>query len=116
MIQRTFVTIGLVLALLGVGMQSAEATWSVVAVDPETKVVGVAVAGYVGFDVTGVSMLVPGADQAVSSIAIGEADDGADTSTKKGRKVVPLLVGAIVAIGAVVAVLVKRSRERRRRN
>ncbi len=54
--------------LLGAGR--AEATWSIVGVDPETGEVGVAVASCVGFEVTIVPVLVPGVGAAASQADI----------------------------------------------
>ena len=81
--------------LLGAGQ--AEATWSIVGVDPETGEVGVAVASCVGFEVSIVPVLVPG---------IGAAASQADLSRASGDRLVDALelqVSAQEVIDAVVA-------------
>ena len=65
------------MALAGAG--SAQATWSIVGVDEATGEVGVAVASCVGFEVTVVSVLVPG---------IGAAASQADISGESGERIV----------------------------
>lgn len=61
-----------ILAVLSVG-DRASATWSIVAVDPDTGEVGVAVASCVGFEVTVVPVLVPGVGAAASQANISSA-------------------------------------------
>ncbi len=81
--------------LLGAGR--AEATWSIVGVDPETGEVGVAVASCVGFEVTIVPVLVPG---------VGAAASQADISRASGDRIVDALQSGASAqevIDAVVA-------------
>ncbi len=95
-VRRVFVTFGVVLAVLGVGMQSALATWSVVAVDPETGEVGVAVASCVGFEVSVVPVLVPG---------VGAAASQANLSELSGARLVEALAGGATAAQAVEAVV-----------
>ena len=72
----------LILALFGLGVQGAEATWSVVGVDPETGEVEVAVASCVGSEVTVVPVLVPG---------VGAAASQADLSAPSGARLVEAL-------------------------
>ncbi len=96
MIRRAFVTLGAALAVLGIGVQSAEATWSVVAVDSETGEVGVAVASCVGFEVTAVPVLVPG---------VGAAASQANISAPSGERFVDALVGGATASEAIEVVL-----------
>jgi len=79
------------------GAGQAEATWSIVGVDPETGEVGAAVASCVGFEVTIVPVLVPGAGAAASQ---------ADISPASGDRIVDALqIGASAqeVIDAVVA-------------
>jgi len=90
------VTVGVTLAVLGIGVQSAEATWSVVAVDSETGEVGVAVASCVGFEVTVVPVLVPG---------IGAAASQADISEPSGARFVDALAGGSTASEAIEVVV-----------
>jgi len=95
-IRRALVTIGVTLAMLGIGAQSAEATWSVAAVDPQTGEVGVAVASCVGFEVTVVPVLVPG---------VGAAASQADVSELSGARFVESLAGGATASEAIDAVV-----------
>jgi len=81
--------------LLGAGR--AEATWSIVGVDPETGEVGAAVASCVGFEVSIVPVLVPG---------VGAAASQADLSRASGDRLVDALQSGASAqevIDAVVA-------------
>lgn len=96
MFRRVLTIFGVVLAMLGIGVQSAEATWSVVAVDPETGEVGVAVASCVGFEVTVVPVLVPG---------VGAAASQANISAPSGALLVESLAGGATAEDAVEAVV-----------
>lgn len=86
-----------VVAVFSLGMHAAEATWSVVGVDPTTGEVGVAVASCVGFEVTVVPVIVPG---------IGAAASQADISSVSGQRFVDALAAdasAQAALDAVVA-------------
>ena len=98
MIRRAFAIFSVVSAVLGFGAVSAEATWSVVAVDPETGEVGVAVASCVGFEVTVVPVLVPGvgaaASQALVSQASGERIVEALASGASASSVIQTVVAA----------------------
>jgi uncharacterized Ntn-hydrolase superfamily protein len=96
-IRRFLITAGTTIVAFSVGMQAAQATWSVVAVDPDTGEVGVAVASCVGFEVSVVPVLVPGVGAAASQAAISQ-DSGE-------RLVEALASGATAAetIDAVVA-------------
>ena len=96
MVRKAFVMFGVVLAVLGAGVQSALATWSVVAVDPETGEVGVAVASCVAFEVTAVPVLVPG---------VGAAASQANLSEPSGARLVEALAGGATAAEAVEAVV-----------
>ena len=71
-IRRTLVSLGAMLAVFGFGLQPANATWSIVAVDEQTGEVGVAVASCVGFEVSVVPVLVPGVGAAASQALISE--------------------------------------------
>lgn len=82
--------------MLGVGIQSASATWSVVAVDEETGEVGVAVASCVGFEITVVPVLVPGVGAAASQAAI---------SAPSGDRLVEAITGGATAADAVATVV-----------
>ena len=88
MIPRVLVVLGLALAMVGVVAASAEATWSVVAVDEETGEVGVAVASCVGFEVTVVPVLVPG---------VGAGASQANISKPSGQRMVDALAGGASA-------------------
>jgi len=97
MFSRVLVVFGVALAMLGFGAASAEATWSVVAVDEETGEVGVAVASCVGFEVTVVPVLVPG---------VGAGASQANISKPSGQRMVDALAGGASAqetIDVVVA-------------
>ena len=96
--QRLSITVLVTVAavvLLGAGR--AEATWSIVGVDPETGEVGAAVASCVGFEVSIVPVLVPG---------VGAAASQADLSRASGDRIVDALQSGASAqevIDAVVA-------------
>jgi len=97
MVSRVFVVLSAALVILGLTAISAEATWSVVAVDEETGEVGVAVASCVGFEVTVVPVLVPG---------VGAGASQANISKPSGQRMVDALAGGASAqqtIDAVVA-------------
>ncbi|GMR03119.1 MAG: hypothetical protein BMS9Abin20_1485 [Acidimicrobiia bacterium] len=96
MIRRAVVVFGLIVAVLGVGVQAAQATWSVVAVDPETGEVGVAVASCVGFEVSVIPVLVPGVGAAASQAAISEPS---------GMRIVEALSGGASAAETLDAVV-----------
>jgi uncharacterized Ntn-hydrolase superfamily protein len=76
----------------------AEATWSIVGVDPDTGEVGVAVASCVGFEVTSVPVLVPGVGAVASQAAIseGSGDRFVDAleSGARARAVIDAVVAA----------------------
>jgi uncharacterized Ntn-hydrolase superfamily protein len=83
--------------MIGFAAASADATWSVVAVDEETGEVGVAVASCVGFEVTVVPVLVPG---------VGAGASQANISGPSGQRMVDALTAGTPAqetIDAVVA-------------
>jgi uncharacterized Ntn-hydrolase superfamily protein len=97
MFSRVLVVFGVALVMLGFSASSAEATWSVVAVDEETGEVGVAVASCVEFEVTVVPVLVPG---------VGAGASQANISKPSGQRMVDALAGGASAqetIDAVVA-------------
>jgi uncharacterized Ntn-hydrolase superfamily protein len=75
--RRAVVVFAVVVAVLAMGTQTAEATWSVVGVDPETGEVGVAVASCVDVEVSVVPVLVPG---------VGAAASQADLSQPSGKR------------------------------
>ena len=93
---RLIVSLGAVMAVLAIGAQPAEATWSVVAVDERTGEVGVAVASCVGFEVTAVPVLVPGVGAAASQAAISEFS---------GTRLVKALLGGATAEEAINVVV-----------
>jgi uncharacterized Ntn-hydrolase superfamily protein len=95
---RLIVSLGAVVAVLAIGAQPAEATWSVVAVDPRTGEVGVAVASCVGSEVSIVPVLVPG---------VGAAASQARISPPSGARIVKALSAGATAeetINVVVSV------------
>jgi uncharacterized Ntn-hydrolase superfamily protein len=97
MFSRVLVVLGVALGMLGFGATSAEATWSVIAVDEATGEVGVAVASCVGFEVTVVPVLVPG---------VGAGASQANISRPSGQRMADALAGGASAqetIDVVVA-------------
>jgi uncharacterized Ntn-hydrolase superfamily protein len=96
MIPRVLVVLGIALAMVGFAAASAEATWSVVAVDEETGEVGVAVASCVGFEVTVVPVLVPG---------VGAGASQANISKPSGQRMVDALAGGASAQETIDAVV-----------
>jgi uncharacterized Ntn-hydrolase superfamily protein len=83
MFSRMFVVFAVAFAMLGFAATSAEATWSVIAVDETTGEVGVAVASCVGFEVTVVPILVSG---------VGAGASQANISRPSGQRMVDALV------------------------
>lgn len=96
MIPRVLVVFGLTLAMVGFVAASAEATWSIVAVDEETGEVGVAVASCVGFEVTVVPVLVPG---------VGAGASQANISRPSGQRMVDALASGASAQETIDAVV-----------
>ena len=96
MIRRVVLILSVVVAVLGAGVQAAQATWSVVAVDPETGEVGVAVASCIGSEVSVVPVLVPGVGAAASQAAISELS---------GERIVDALSGGASAAETIDAVV-----------
>ena len=97
-------SVALLVAVMGVlafGAGQAEATWSIVGVDPETGEVGVAVASCVGFEVTSVPVLVPG---------LGAAASQADISRPSGDRLVDALQSGASAQGVIDAVVAAEDR------
>jgi uncharacterized Ntn-hydrolase superfamily protein len=94
--RRLLVVVSTTVAMFSVGMQAAQATWSVVAVDAETGEVGVAVASCVGFEVSVVPVLVPG---------IGAAASQADISANSGERFVASIEAGATAVEVVDAVV-----------
>lgn len=89
--------IAAILFVLLAGAGPADATWSIVGVDPETGEVGVAVASCVGFEVTVVPILVPG---------VGAGASQALLSGKSGDRFLESMVTGVDAqqvIDAIVA-------------
>ncbi|MCL1601948.1 MAG: DUF1028 domain-containing protein, partial [Actinomycetia bacterium] len=82
MIRSLIVLLAATAATFATGVQPADATWSVVAVDEGTGEVGVAVASCVGFEVSVVPVLVPG---------VGAAASQADISELSGARIVKAL-------------------------
>lgn len=74
--------VSVAVAIVGFAATSAQATWSVVAVDEDTGEVGVAVASCVGFEVSVVPVLVPG---------VGAGASQANISGPSGRRMVDAL-------------------------
>jgi len=95
-IRRSIVVLGVVVAVFGMGAHVAQATWSVVAVDPETGEVGVAVASCVGSEVSVVPILVPG---------VGAAASQADISESSGERFVEALSSGATAVETIDAVV-----------
>lgn len=96
MVSRVFVVLSAALVILGLTAISAEATWSVVAVDEETGEVGVAVASCLGFEVTVVPVLVPG---------VGAGASQANISKPSGQRMVDALAGGALAQETIDAVV-----------
>jgi uncharacterized Ntn-hydrolase superfamily protein len=96
MFSRMLVVLGVALAMLGTGASSAEATWSVIAVDEATGEVGVAVASCVGFEVTVVPVLVPG---------VGAGASQANISGPSGQRMVDALTAGASAQETIDAVV-----------
>jgi len=95
-IRKAFVVFGVFAAVFGMGAQVAQATWSVVAVDPETGEAGVAVASCVGFELSVVPVLVPG---------VGAAASQADISKSSGERFVEALSSGATATETIDAVV-----------
>ena len=96
MVSRVFIVLSAALVILGLTAISAEATWSVVAVDEETGEVGVAVASCVGFEVTVVPILVPG---------VGAGASQANISKHSGQRMVDALASGASAQETIDAVV-----------
>ncbi len=91
-------TLAVTLLMLMFGAGSADATWSIVGVDPATGEVGVAVASCVGFEVTVVPILVPGvgagASQANLSGGSGDAFLAAMVPGADAQQVIDAVISA----------------------
>ncbi|MCL1599619.1 MAG: DUF1028 domain-containing protein [Actinomycetia bacterium] len=92
MFRRLLIVVSATVAMFSLGLQAAQATWSVVGVDAETGEVGVAVASCVGFEVSVVPVLVPG---------MGAAASQADISANSGERFVESIKAGATAVEVV---------------
>ncbi len=97
MMRRSLIVAVLGTALMAVGAWPASATWSVVAVDPDTGEVGVAVASCVGFEVTVVPVLVPGVGAAASQASISKLSGGRLVEAISGGASAEQAIDSVVA-------------------
>jgi len=96
MIRRGVFVFAVVMTFFQLGTPAADATWSIVAADPETGEVGVAVASCVEFEVSVVPVLVPGVGAAASQAAISQGS---------GERFVDALSGGATAVEAIDVVV-----------